>query len=284
MPRKAKNPIEKTEKKSKKNLMNIMVKDTSLENEDIILQLPLTDCDINKINKSNNDINSISKNIENTLENTELSMEPSAYDPMSFFINDNLEVEEDNLYNIETTEQLELNQYSVNINSTNNCYWCCHNIKDHIFGMPTKYNSLNDTYMIYGAFCSLQCANAYNFSVHSGTDKVWEINSFIQMLGKNYGFKEHIRPAPSRYLLKLFNGNMSIEEFRNSHIKYDKAYLLNIQPMISLSTSHEIINTSYLKNVIENINYTKQKQTNNAPIKKNVSKNTIDSKLNLIIT
>lgn len=284
MPRKAKNPIEKTEKKSKKNLMNIMVKDTSLENEDIILQLPLTDCDINKIDKSNNDINSISKNIENTLENTELSMEPSAYDPMSFFINDNLEVEEDNLYNIETTEQLELNQYSVNINSTNNCYWCCHNIKDHIFGMPTKYNSLNDTYMIYGAFCSLQCANAYNFSVHSGTDKVWEINSFIQMLGKNYGFKEHIRPAPSRYLLKLFNGNMSIEEFRNSHIKYDKAYLLNIQPMISLSTSHEIINTSYLKNVIENINYTKQKQTNNAPIKKNVSKNTIDSKLNLIIT
>jgi len=284
MPRKAKNPIEKTEKKSKKNLMNIMVKDTSLENEDIILQLPLTDCDINKINKSNNDINSISKNIENTLENTELSMEPTAYDPMSFFINDNLEVEEDNLYNIETTEQLELNQYSVNINSTNNCYWCCHNIKEHIFGMPTKYNSLNDTYMIYGAFCSLQCANAYNFSVHSGTDKVWEINSFIQMLGKNYGFKEHIRPAPSRYLLKLFNGNMSIEEFRNSHIKYDKAYLLNIQPMISLSTSHEIINTSYLKNVIENINYTKQKQTNNAPIKKNVSKNTIDSKLNLIIT
>ena len=284
MPRKAKNPIEKTEKKSKKNLMNIMVKDTSLENEDIILQLPLTDCDINKINKSNNDINSISKNIENTLENTELSIEPTAYDPMSFFINDNLEVEEDNLYNIETTEQLELNQYSVNINSTNNCYWCCHNIKDHIFGMPTKYNSLNDTYMIYGAFCSLQCANAYNFSVHSGTDKVWEINSFIQMLGKNYGFKEHIRPAPSRYLLKLFNGNMSIEEFRNSHIKYDKAYLLNIQPMISLSTSHEIINTSYLKNVIENINYTKQKQTNNAPIKKNVSKNTIDSKLNLIIT
>lgn len=284
MPRKAKNPIEKTEKKSKKNLMNIMVKDTSLENEDIILQLPLTDCDINKIDKSNNDINSISKNIENTLENTELSMEPSAYDPMSFFINDNLEVEEDNLYNIETTEQLELNQYSVNINSTNNCYWCCHNIKEHIFGMPTKYNSLNDTYMIYGAFCSLQCANAYNFSVHSGTDKVWEINSFIQMLGKNYGFKEHIRPAPSRYLLKLFNGNMSIEEFRNSHIKYDKAYLLNIQPMISLSTSHEIINTSYLKNVIENINYTKQKQTNNAPIKKNVSKNTIDSKLNLIIT
>ena len=150
--------------------------------------------------------------------------------------------------------------------------------------MPTKYNSINDTYMTFGSFCSLQCANAYNFSVHSGTDKVWEINSFIQMLGKNYGYKEHIRPAPSRYLLKLFNGNMSIEEFRNCHIKYDKAYLLNIQPMISLSTSHEIVNTSYLKNVIENINYTKQKQTNNIPVKKKVSKNTIDTKLNLIIT
>ena len=275
MPRKAKNPLEKTEKKSKKNLMNTMVKDTSQENEDIILQLPLSENDINKINKE-----------DTIIENKDVDrgVEPSAYDPMCFFINDNLEVEEDNLCNIEATEQPELNQYCVNINSTNNCYWCCHPIKDHVFGMPTKYNSVNDTYMTYGTFCSLQCANAYNFSVHSGTDKVWEINSFIQMLGKSYGYTEHIRPAPSRYLLKLFNGNMSIDEFRNSHIKYDKAYLLNIQPMISLSTSHEVINTSYLKNVIENINYTKQKQTNNVPIKKNVSKNTIDTKLNLIIT
>lgn len=282
MPRKAKNPIEKTEKKSKKNLMNTMVKDISMENDDIILQLPLTDNDINKIN--NEDINIYSKNIDNISDNIEPDLEPTAYDPMCYFINDNLEVEEDNLCNIDSEEQLELNQYSVNINSTNNCYWCCHSIKDHIFGMPTKYNSINDTYMTFGSFCSLQCANAYNFSVHSGTDKVWEINSFIQMLGKNYGYKEHIRPAPSRYLLKLFNGNMSIEEFRNCHIKYDKAYLLNIQPMISLSTSHEIVNTSYLKNVIENINYTKQKQTNNIPVKKKVSKNTIDTKLNLIIT
>jgi hypothetical protein len=277
MPRKAKNPIEKTEKKSKKNLMNTMVKNISVEDEDIILQLPLSDNDINKINQ-NNDIN----NVE-ILNNDSMQI-PVAYDPLCFYINDNLEIEEDNLCNIEVTEQPELNQYSVNINSTNNCYWCCHSIKEHIYGMPTKYNSLNDTYMTYGTFCSLQCANAYNFSVHSGTDKVWEINSFIQMVGKSYGYKEQIRPAPSRYLLKLFNGNMTIDEFRNSHIKYDKAYLLNIQPMISLATSHEVINTSYLKNVIDNINYVKQKQTNNVPIKKNISKNTIDTKLNLIIS
>lgn len=279
MPRKTKTPIEKTEKKSKKNLMNTMVKDISLDNEDIILQLPISDNDINKINS-----NDISYNNEISSTNNDIITEPVAYDPTSFYINDNLEIEEDNLFNIENVEQPELNQFCVNINSTNNCFWCCHPIKNNVFGMPTKYNCINDTYLTYGTFCSLQCANAYNFSVHSGTDKVWEINSFIQMLGKCNGYREHIRPAPSRYLLKIFNGNMTIDEFRNSHINFDKSHLLNIQPMIPLSTSHEVINTSYLKNVIENINYTKQKQTNNIPLKKNVSKNTIDSKLNLIIS
>ena len=95
MPRKAKNPIEKTEKKSKKNLMNTMVKDISMENDDIILQLPLTDNDINKIN--NEDINICSKNSDNISDNIEPDLEPTAYDPMCYFINDNLEVEEDNL-------------------------------------------------------------------------------------------------------------------------------------------------------------------------------------------
>ena len=118
--------------------------------------------------------------------------------------------------------------------------------------MPVTYDSINDTYTLYGSFCSLQCANAYNFSVHNGSDKVWEVNSWIQMLGKRHGINMIIRPAPSRYLLEMFGGNMTIEEFRDAHIDNNKTYVLNIPPMISISSTTEILNTSYLNKISGN--------------------------------
>ena len=50
MPRKSKNSDVKSTIDKKKGLMNTIVKDVVLvENEDIILQLPISDNDINKI-------------------------------------------------------------------------------------------------------------------------------------------------------------------------------------------------------------------------------------------
>jgi len=72
------------------------------------------------------------------------------------------------------------------------------------------------------------------------------------MLAKRYGFCNTIRPAPSRYLLKMFGGNLTIDEFREAHLKSDKTYILNIPPMISINSSSEILNTSYLEKMSEN--------------------------------
>ena len=138
-------------------------------------------------------------------------------------------------------------------NKSSNCFWCCHSIDNHMaYSMPYNYDVVNDNYFVFGSFCSLQCANAYNFSVHGSSDKVWEINSWIQMLAKRYGFTNTIRPAPSRYLLKMFGGNLTIEEFREAHLNSDKTYILNIPPMISINSSSEILNTSYLEKISDN--------------------------------
>ena len=262
----------KEQKKIKKNLINTLVKENINESEHIILQLPLSQQHINNlINKENTSDNIIS--------------DPSPYEPNCCFLN-----ETENLTNIQNNEITETNNTN-NINNknsdcnTNNsglhrsgscCFWCCHIIENDVYGMPYNYDCVNDTYLIYGAFCSLQCANAYNFSVHCGSDKVWEINSWIQILGKRYGFDKPIRPAPSRYLLKMFNGNLSIEEFRKTHLNNDKTFLLNIPPIINITMGYEIINTSYLSKITEN----KDKLKKN----KYISNSTIDSKLNLIIT
>lgn len=231
MPRKSKLVDTTTDtKKSKKNLLNTMVKNVNPKDEHIILQLPLNNNQIEKI-----------INMNKTNEN---NIEPIPYERGCFFINE----EENTIANAKCENELIYDKEDIGKHKNQNCFWCCHPLDNKQYGMPISYDSINDTYKIYGCFCSLQCANAYNFSVHNGSDKVWEINSMIQMLGKRCGINNYIRPAPSRYLLKMFNGHLDIDEFRNLHKNNTSTHVLNLPPMISICSSYEVINTSYIKN------------------------------------
>jgi len=226
MPRKKIISDVSVKKNNKKNIIDSMIKDN--EEDDIFIQLPISQ---NKINT-----------IINIEKNDEKVIEPTPYENNCYFNNDVSDISCDNEYY--------QNNYNLNnINNNSCCFWCCHTIENNIYGMPYNYDPINDTFFILGSYCSLQCANAYNFSVNCGSDKVWEINSWIQMIGKRCGFKNLIRPAPSKYLLKMFGGTMTIEEFRNSHLNNDKTYILNIPPMISISSTTEILNTSYLNKI-----------------------------------
>lgn len=128
------------------------------------------------------------------------------------------------------------------------CYWCCHKIADIEYGMPIRYDIIHNSFSVFGSFCSLECAAAYNFSIHSGCDRVWEIHSWIQLLGNMYGLNLPVRPAPSRYLLQMFNGPMSIEEFRKAHKTFSNTYTANIPPLIHITNTINCINTSFLEN------------------------------------
>lgn len=230
MPRKAKTADTNDSKKTKKTLLNTIVKNVNSKDEHIILQLPLTQSHIEKI-----------VNVDQKV--CKSSKEPVPYERNCCFLNEDFNIvsniEKDN-DNIVSSERQLNNQKTC-------CFWCCHMIECKSYGMPINYDSINDSYTIYGTFCSLQCANAFNFSSHNGSDKVWEINSMIQMMGKRYGYSNFIRPAPSRYLLKMFNGYLTIDEFRETHKNNEESHVLNLPPMISIPSGYEIVNTSYLK-------------------------------------
>ena len=217
-------------KPTKKNIIDSMIKTTETDSDDIIIQLPISQSKINTI-------------INNNDSQDNKILVPSPYESNSYFMNDAENISYDTNTEYQTT-------YSNN-NNNSHCVWCCHSIDTIVYSMPYNYDTVNDSYFVFGSFCSLQCANAYNFSVHGSSDKVWEINSWIQMLGKRYGFTNTIRPAPSKYLLKMFGGNLTIDDFREAHIKSDKTYVLNIPPMISINSSSEILNTSYLAKMSE---------------------------------
>lgn len=230
MPRKQKqNEAPADTKKAKKTLLNTIVKNVNQKDEHIILQLPLTQHHIDKI--------------INTDKTIECANEPIPYERNCCFIDDKC--------NSSTNVPKKQCAIPFAEQQTSDfkhlcCFWCCHNIDYKVYGMPINYDSINDTYILYGSFCSLQCANAYNFSTYNGCDKVWEINSMIQMMAKRYGITNYIRPSPSRYLLKMFNGYLNIDEFRNLHKNNEATHILNLPPMIAISSGYEVVNTSYI--------------------------------------
>ena len=275
MPRKKRTDTNTEPKQNKKNnIMNTMVKNNE---EHIILQLPINET-----------------NIDNIINDNKNENEPKPYEKESCFNSDNKNIEDNTTIKIETNNVSNNKEYYDN-NRKSHCFWCIHPIELKVFSMPINYDSISNTYICHGSFCSLQCANAYNFSINSGSDKVWEINSLIQMLGKIYNMDIPIRPAPSRYLLNIFNGGkLNIEEYRKLHLNNDTSHVLNLPPMINISSGYEIINTSYIKSLSESIkrsditsqfNQTINETDADDNIKKikQYDKNSINEKMNLII-
>jgi len=179
-----------------------------------------------------------SKRIEEIIKDEEKKL-PLNVDPLPY-IKDNAFISEN--HNLDTNN---LNKHHTHHEII--CYWCCHNIMNIEYGMPVRYDVFHKNFTMFGSFCSLECASAYNFSINMGCDRAWEIHSWIQLLAKNYGLQTPIRPAPNKYLLDTFNGRMTIEEFRSSHKGYVKTYIMNIPPFIHINSQMEILNTSFLE-------------------------------------
>jgi hypothetical protein len=84
------------------------------------------------------------------------------------------------------------------------CYWCCHQFNNSPFGIPVKYR--DSKYHVYGCFCSLECAAAYNFASKENMDEIWEQYNLINQLSREIGHKAIIKPSPNRLALKLYGG------------------------------------------------------------------------------
>lgn len=281
MPRVSKDK-DKEPKKKRKNTKKDDIENTiNTEPEPIIIQLPINTENINSLNDNN----------INVLEYDPILSDPEPYNPINTFCVLDYETEKQNNNvvvnnNIFSDEQEQDSDNKNNIEYKNCCYWCCHPIKIKEFGMPIKYDAYYKTFTTFGNFCSLECIAAYNFSTHNGSDRMWEIHSWIQMIAEQVGIETPIRPAPSRYLLKMFNGPMDIEEFRNAHQSGIKTYIMNMPPMVHVPSQLEVLNTSYITNSKNNITTTDNFETKiKLTRKKEVIdiKKSLDTKMNLTI-
>ena len=168
---------------------------------------------------------------------------------------------------------------------TSVCFWCCHEIDTISVGLPIRHDVVHNTFTLFGTFCSLNCASAFNFSHHQCSERVWEINSWVHLLARNIGLSTPIRPAPSRYMLKLFGGPMTITEFRKAHQGMSRTFVQNIPPFITVNAQMEVVNTSFMAQPTTLDLEKVQQATDKVRLSRQKSvvdyKKTLDSKINL---
>lgn len=170
------------------------------------------------------------------------------------------------------------------------CYWCCHKFFNAPFGIPVKYS--DDKFHVFGCFCGLECALAYNLSMKDQTDEMWERCNLLNFLclKTNYNKQGYIKPAPPRLSLKMFGGYLSIEEFRNFSNK-NKVLNINFPPMQTITQQIEEINECDINNDLkyipidtDRINRYKEKMRLKRTKPLNDTRNTLDSAVNIKIT
>ena len=207
----------------------------------IIVQLPLSSEKVEKLLNEETAATTVTQQnvdidiLRNTREEV-IPPEPSAYEPSN-----NYESEPAN--NENGSGYQKCGQTETNVTC---CYWCCNPIDHMNVALPIWYDVLNSSFLTMGNFCSYECAVAYNFQAHQGTDKMWEIHTWLEYLAEKSGIEPPLRPAPSRYTLKMFGGPLSIHEFRTIHRTGTRLVLCNIPPLVSVFPQTEVLNTSYM--------------------------------------
>jgi len=98
------------------------------------------------------------------------------------------------------------------------CWWCCHRFKNVPIGMPIKYNIEKRKFLVHGVYCSFSCMVSDFFNRNLKGIQYKETLQLIRyfyvlLTGNKISVNELPRASP-RETLKMFGGNLDIEEFR----------------------------------------------------------------------
>jgi hypothetical protein len=205
--------------------------------------------------------------------------------PVSTSVKPFVEFEEKRVVNLlkDFEEKNKVNEWPSNTSIC--CYWCCHKFNNAPFGIPINF-TIDESFDVFGCFCSLECAAAYNFKMHDNVDEMWERYNLINLLYRKLNLGTIIKPAPDRLSLKTFGGYLEIQEFRN-FFKSNKLITTNFPPMSSLTQQIEEINEHELNSDYKYIpidhdridKYKEKLFKRNKPIIN--AKNSLESSMNL---
>lgn len=278
-----------------------------LEEEEIILHLPISKSDIMQINSGEYAIDDIveKQNITNSIQESEEHSDKDSIKQNDNYIKQlsliikKLKEENDELkkYLTDITPMyftevkvypIDLKLFDIEQNvliptKTNICcWWCTYQFDNLPTYLPEKYS--DGKFHVSGCFCSFNCAGAYNLSL--GDNKIWERYSLLKlmyyMINKNNMISINdvdINISGPKELLEKYGGPMKIEEYRKNSKILGREYHKLIPPFLPTNFGfEEITNSKTNKNInLSNLIYSTSKN-DNVLIKRNKPLNNVVSR------
>lgn len=163
------------------------------------------------------------------------------------------------------------------------CWWCCHDFDSTPLNMPYKHDERRNKFVTAGHFCSWSCMKSYALDKYGLSRGGLICGNIVMMRKKMFNQIGHVTPAPNRYRLKEFGGDLTIDAFRENNT-------------IDKEEPKEIVNEPHVDNIIPFVSNTKRMNEiknatmGNNPLKLKRTKplqrshNNLESALGLVIT
>ena len=154
-------------------------------------------------------------------------------------------------------KQLEHNLHVNNINNKKSaCFWCTCDFDNPPVYIPKHF--INETYHVYGCFCSPECGTAHlmNESIDSSA-KHERYHLLNHIYSKIYDYKKNVKPAPNPYyMLEKFYGNLTIQEYRGL-FRNERLFLIVDKPLTRILPELHEDNDEFILNnkIIPSNNY-----------------------------
>ncbi len=141
------------------------------------------------------------------------------------------------------------------------CFWCCHSFGHRPVILPVR--DTGEHLIVTGNFCCPECSVSYLFDMRQDSHTRWEQLALLYRVYSD-ACKGKIYPAPPKSILKLFGGNLTIEEYRGLIQSYKVRVDLHLPPMVSILATMDtkpidFYDSGLTKNVNETIKERLQK-------------------------
>jgi len=219
---------------------------------------------------STSDNNLIQNNIDvNKGNNYEIDDDDTSYDLDEDIKTKDIEIKE-------VWKKLKSLEHNLHINNIcdkkSACFWCTCDFDNPPVYIPKHY--INESYHVYGCFCSPECAAAHLMEENIDSSSKFERYHLINHIyAKVYDYKKNIKPAPNPYyMLDKYYGNLSIQEFR-SLLRNERLFLIVDKPLTRILPELHEDNDDFIINnkIIPSNTYQIKKKLN----RKHQSKNNI---------
>lgn len=175
----------------------------------------------------------------------------------------------------EIWKKLKVLEHNLHINCTDNkksaCFWDTCEFDNPPIYIPKFF--MNDTYHVYGCFCSPECAVAHLMEENIDSSIKFERYQLINHLySKVYNYNKNVKPAPNPfYMLEKYYGNLTIQEYR-ALLRNERLFLVVDKPLTRIMPELHEDNDDFIINnkIIPSNTYQIKKKLQKKQTKSNI--------------